>query len=252
MSVFIIVGIIIVAAISLFFLLDGTLTPSTGGSSEISPNSYMESCLEDKIMEATELISAQGGYVENPLNFTFKFEDEEDYKGISYLCYNQNYYNPCIVQEPMLIQHLKDEVYNYIQEDVRNCFDDLTSSLESKGFTIDARYRDFEVELISKKVVLNIDAEITATKTDEIKEINDLKTFTSTEFYDLALVVQEIVSQEAEYCNFNHLGYMLLYPEFKIDKFETGDTETIYTVKYKKTEERFRFAIRSCVIPPGI
>jgi hypothetical protein len=44
---------------------------------------------------------------------------------------------------------------------------------------------------------------------------------------------------------------MMLYPEFEIEKFRTGESTTIYTIKQRKTGERFRFAIRSCVIPPG-
>jgi hypothetical protein len=73
----------------------------------------------------------------------------------------------------------------------------------------------------------------------------------SSNFYDLALVAQEIVSQEARFCNFEHLGYMLLYPDFEIDKFRTGDSDTIYTLTHRESGERFRFAVRGCVIPAG-
>ena len=71
-------------------------------------------------------------------------------------------------------------------------------------------------------------------------------------FYDLAVISQEIVSQEAESCNFEILGFMLLNPEFEADRFRTGDSTTIYTIKHKGSEEWFRFAVRSCVIPPGV
>src|SRR3989344_3565011 len=49
------------------------------------------------------------------------------YKGVnvSYLCYNSNYYYPCINQEQMLIQHLKEELHNVLANDVKNCLDDL-------------------------------------------------------------------------------------------------------------------------------
>ena len=78
-----------------------------------------------------------------------------------------------------------------------------------------------------------------------------LKTVVYTRFYDLAIVAQEIVSQEARFCNFEQVGYMLIYPEFAITKFRTGKSDTIYTIKSKESGERFRFAVRSCVIPPG-
>jgi hypothetical protein len=45
---------------------------------------------------------------------------------------------------------------------------------------------------------------------------------------------------------------MLLYPSWEIDKFRTSDSIIIYTVKNKDDENKFRFAIRGCVIRPEI
>ncbi len=251
MTIFIIVGVLLISAIALFFLFRSGIVPGISGSSEINPNSYMTTCIEDKLIESVEILS-QGGYIKNPLNRTFKFDKDKKPSDISYLCYNQNYYAPCVNQEPVLIQHLKKEIYDYIKDDVEICFNKLKLSLENQRFTVNGVYRDFEVKLMPKKIVLEIDADITATKTDETKKIDNLKTSTLTRFYDLALVVQEIVSQEARFCNFENLGFMLLYPQFNIDKFRTGDSTIIYTVQHRDSKEKFRFAIRGCVIPPGL
>jgi len=70
-------------------------------------------------------------------------------------------------------------------------------------------------------------------------------------FYDLALVVQEIVNQEARFCHFENLGFMVFYPKFNIERFRTGDGTLIYTAKHIETQEEFKFALRGCVIPPG-
>ncbi len=252
MTIFIIVGVLLISVIALFFLLRGGIVPGIGRSSEINPNSYMTTCIEDKLIESVEILSSQGGYIKNPLNRTFKFDSDKKPSDISYLCYNQNYYTPCVNQEPVLIQHLKKEIYDYIKDDVESCFNELKLSLENQRFTVNGVYRDFEVKLMPKKIVLEIDAEITATKTDETKKIDSLKTLTLTRFYDLSLVVQEIVSQEARFCNFESLGYMLIYPQYNIDKFRTGDSTTIYTVQHRDSKEKFRFALRGCVIPPGL
>ena len=64
-------------------------------------------------------------------------------------------------------------------------------------------------------------------------------------------MAHEIVSQESQFCYFEYLGYMLLYPEYKIDKFRTSDETIIYTIDHKDSKEMFRFAVRGCVIPPG-
>ncbi len=252
MSIFIIIGIMLVSLIALFFLMRQGVIPSIGKSPETNPNSFLETCMRDKIKDTLNILLSQGGYINNPLSKKFKFEGEKNYSYISYLCYNQNYYLPCINQEPLLIQHLKKEIKNYISDDIENCFGELGSSLEEQGYVVDAVYKGFEVDLVSKKIIIDIDGKLTLTKTDETKKIEKFKIIFLTRLYDLAVVGQEIVSQEAKYCNFEQLGFMLLYPQFKIDKFRTGDSTIIYTVQHSDSKEKFRFAVRSCVIPPGI
>ena len=62
----------------------------------------------------------------------------------------------------------------------------------------------------------------------------------------------EIASQEAKYCNFENVGYGIIYPEFRVDVFPMSTGSKIYTILYKKSGEKMNIAIRSCVIPPGI
>ena len=250
-TIFIIIGILFITAIMLFFFLREDLLPGTGGKSEENPGGFLEICIEDKLIEGTKLISSQGGYIENPLNRTFKFSDENDFTDISYLCYNQNNYFSCINQEPMLIQHLKAEVKTYVFDDVRTCFDNLVLSLGKRGYVVDATYNGFEIEFATKKIIIDIDGKIILTKSDETTRQENLKIIFPSRFYDLAGVVQEIVSQEARFCNFENLGFMAFYPKFNIERFRTGDGTLIYTAKHIETQEEFKFALRGCVIPPG-
>lgn len=249
-TAFVIAGVIIVVAIVLFFLFRQGMIPGIGEKPEENPVLFLETCIEDKLIEGVELISSQGGYVKNKLNRTFKFDGEE-VSDISYLCYNQNYYVPCINQEPMLVNNLKSEIDGYISDEVRECFDKLALSLDKRGYVVDVRYSGFEIELAEKKIIVDIDGEIILTKSGETTKHENFNLFIPSRFYDLAVVVQEIISQEARFCNFETLGYMLLYPEFRIDKFRTGDGDTLYTLQHKGTQEKFKFAVRSCVIPPG-
>ena len=202
--------------------------------------------IEEKIIEAVNLISSRGGYVSNPLNVSLVEGD------ISYLCYNLNYYLPCINQEPMLINHLEDEVKNYVGRGVRDCVDNFVLSLEEQGYIVDLKYNDFEIEILSGKVEVDIDAEIVYSKSGEQLKIEGVHSVVKSKFYNNAVIVQEIVSQEARYCNFEFLGFMLLYPEYDIDKFRTEDGSVVYWVKERESEEEFKFAVRSCAIPPGL
>lgn len=245
-TIFIIAGILIISIIALFLLFRKGVVPEIPGTSiGENPESFLESCIKDKITENIKTISSNGGYIENELHLNL--DDEK----ISFLCYTDNYYTPCINQEPMLIQHLKDEIKNSVKNDVRSCFDKMAESFDKKGYSVSARYNDFEVNLIPKKVVIDIDAELTLTKSGETTSKKNLRVIVPSMIYDLALVSQEIVSQEAKYCNFETTGFMILYPEFKINRFETSELNTVYTVTHKKTNDKFKFAVRGCVMPPG-
>lgn len=244
-TIFVIVAILIIAAFALIFLFRGKVIPKSGGAGEKNPQAFLQDCLEDKIFETSELISKQGGYT-NPVLYK-KLDNEK----ISYLCYTSNYYLSCINQEPTLIQHLKEEIKNNIKDNVKNCFDKFTANLEKAGYEVNAKYEDFDVELVPEKIIIDVDAKITASKNEQTINQKEFIIIFPSRIYELAVVAQEITSQEARFCNFEQIGFMILYPQFNIDKFRTGDGETIYTIEDRKTKEKFKFAVRGCVIPPG-
>jgi hypothetical protein len=249
-TIFVIAGIIVVILAALFFIFRQDVLPNSGGKTELNPSREFSSCIEESVRENINLISSQGGYASNKLNLSFQFTDEEKVD-ISYLCYQQNYYLSCINQQPMLINHLKKEIKNQINSDVESCFNKVVSSLENSGETVEDNYRGFDVNLYEDRVVVNVDGEINTEKSGATAKYSGLKSVVYTRFYNLAIVAQEIVSQEARFCNFEQVGYTLIYNEFNIDKFRTGNSDTIYTITSKKSGEIFRFAVRSCVIPPG-
>src|SRR4030042_2093178 len=230
-TIFIIIAVVIVSAIVTFFIFKGGILPQIGEKPEENPSPFLESCIKDKVKEAAEIISMQGGYISNTLYKKFKFEDENVFHNISYLCYTPNYYLACVNQEPLLIQHLKDEIKDYISEDVSGCFDKLTASLSKRGYAVDAKYNGFDVDLTDNKIMIGINAEIVLTKTGETSTQENFQIIIPSSFYDLAIVVQEIVSQEARFCYFEYLGYMNFYPQWNIDKIRTSDSVIIYTVK---------------------
>ena len=247
-TIFIIVALVLVAAVGLFFVLRKT-SPDIGLGQEVNPDAFLKTCMEEKIKEGIELISLQGGYTENPLSIYFKFEDENLPVNISYLCYNQLPYALCMPQKPLLIQHLKNELKNYISEDIKNCFGELTENL-GKQYVVEANYQGFEFELIEGKVIVKIDGEIVLTKTEETTKQEDFEIIILSRFYDLANMVQKIVNKEATTGDFSHYN-LFLYSDFDINKYKTADSSVIYSVKHRESNEEFRFAVRGGVMPPG-
>lgn len=250
-TIFIIIGIIIIVGIILFFFLKGEIKIPSISSKDVNPNIYLTTCLKPSVEKIAEEISMNGGYIEPKFAKNFSF-DEEDYRDISYLCYNQNFYFPCINQEPMLIQNIKEEFKDEIKKGVEGCYNALIKELESKNYEVESEYRNFSIELRPKRIKINIDAEISMKKEEVSSQQKDFVVLVNSYLYDLAVIAQEIVSQEAEYCNFEIHGFMLLNPEFRVQRYNTGDLETIYRIELRKSGEEFRFAVRGCVIPPGL
>ena len=250
-AMFIIIAILIVAAvvILILFTTDVNLFQSSGSSKGDNPNILLKKCLEEDVMNTINTLSYQGGNLHPELAIEFKFGDEP-YRNISYLCYNKDYYTPCISQQPMLIQHLKDEISTDISDKVEDCFNDMLSQLED-NYDVEGTYNGFEVEFLPEYVSLKIDGNVNYERAGNKYSENSFDVKFATRFYELVQVAQEISSQQATRCNFDRVGYMLYYPDFEIDLFKLDETN-IYTIKHTKTDEIFRLATRSCAQPPGV
>lgn len=248
-TIFIILGIILISAVVLFFLFREQTTIDTTGKPDENPESFMNSCLEGKIKNAINYLSLRGGYVNNSLNLNFKFENEPPID-ITYLCYNQNSYLRCINQKPLFTQDLKTEIKKYISEDVENCFNEMTDGFVQKGYGVETNYRDFSVDFIPKRVIIQTDSDITLTVSGESVKEENFKITVASRYYEIVTLVQELVNEEAEFCYTENLGINLVYPEFIVDKFRTQES-IVYTVEHKESKEKFRFVVRGCVIPPG-
>lgn len=245
LTIFIIVGVIIVVGVGVFFLFRQGLIPNLGGSKEINPNSFLKSCLEEKVEEGVNILEHQGGSISPLLSKKFRFDEDDRFWNITYLCYTQQFYESCVNQEPILIRHLENEMNEYIHEEVTSCLDALENSLLKQSYEVTTDYRDIGVDFVSKKMRLNIDGEIVLSKNDEESKIKNLKLEFPTIIYDLAIVAQEIVAQESRNCYFSHTGYMLMHPEYGIDIFRVEDTE-IYTVRLRDSSHKFRLAVQGC------
>ncbi|MBU0894418.1 MAG: hypothetical protein KKF48_05030 [Nanoarchaeota archaeon] len=249
-SIFIIISVIIVGVIALFLVISSDVIPGIGGSkSQANPSAFLDSCLEGKVKEAVKIIGEQGGYIEPVFYKEFKFEKEAFPIKISYLCYTSENYISCINQEPMLFDNIENEIKNYLRQDVENCFTELSSDLEKQGYVVEAKYRNFDVNLISKKIEIDINAELILTKAGETIRKKDFKVVVLSKIYELTEFAQKIINKEVLDCEFDYITYMLLYPKFEIDRTLTQDSSIIYTIDHRDVSERFRFAIRGCVIP---
>ena len=250
-TIFIILAMIIVVAIAVLFLL--IKKPDLQIEDVENPQAYIESCTRELVEEAIGILSEQGGDIEPKGSTMFRGRD------ITYLCYNANYYIPCVNQRPLLIEHIQDEITNYIEPKVENCFQTLKTKLEDKSHVIEMGEMKITTTLQTKQVLVNINRDFKMTKRDSTREFKNFKMSLSHPLYELLKIVIEITNQEARFCNFDILGYMIFYPEYNLNKFRPGASEeqeidtgdVIYQIRHISTNQRFVFATRSCALPPG-
>jgi len=242
-TIFIILALIIVILIILFFLMRHP--PEVEVLDEEDPQAYIESCTRDAVEEAISILSPLGGDIEPKGKILYK--DEE----LVYHCYTDVLFEKCVSQRPMLIEHIEVEIDNFITPIVSDCFKNLESKLR-KRYDLESSEMILDVRLYHKQIVVDIDKNMKFKRGDISKEFDHFRIDMVHPIYDFAKLAMEIVNQEIRYCNFDELGYMILYPEMDVKKFITGEADTIYVLEERASGEQFKFAVRNCKLPAGI
>jgi len=240
-TLFVIAGIAIVA-IGLFFLF---LKPKiiTPGINMQNPESYVQSCVGDELKQAIRIISEQGGYF-SPQNYKLYNNTK-----IAYLCYTPLWFEPCVNQEPMFIEHLKSEIKEIISPKVEFCFDSLKQNLESRNYNVEMKDTSFDVELNPKKASAKINKEISMNKNEENQKFDKFNVEIISPIYNLANIAVEIVNGEAKECEFDYLAYKNKHSEFNIVKTFAENNTKIYIIG---NEVKLNIATRSCAMPGGM
>ncbi len=244
-ALFVIIAIALVAVIALIFMV--RKGPGLFAGSETNPQAFIEQCTNKYVEEAVDIMLPQGGFL-SPENYKL-------YKNIkvAYLCENRGFYQSCINQHPMFLNEIKGEILNYTFSRIDQCFSDLKKALENEKNSVQLGNMNIHVDLGSKKVYLDINRDIQITNNaGENRKFKDFKVKVVNPIYDLGNVAVEIAGQEAKFCYFDYVGYMLLYPSFDIKKVQLSDPVKIYTIKDLQSKKEMNIAIRSCAIPPGI
>jgi len=241
-TIFVIIALIIVVSMLLLFLLFKAPEPEI--IDEDNPQAFIESCTREAVEEALDILMPQGGDI-NPKGSLMYYNINR-----TYLCYNANYYLPCINQRPMLIEHVENEINNYIEPRVANCFNILKSKLEER-YAIETGDMNLNTKIGPNQISVKINKYFKISKEDKTITFEEFKINIIHPIYDILKIAMEIVDQEIRFCNFDILGYMVFYPRFGLEKLRPGNSETIYKIKDRTTNEEFIFAIRSCALPPG-
>ena len=242
-TIFIIIAIAIIALGILIYIFYPQIQSWIKPESK-NPSAFIQTCLEDEIEDTIEILSLQGGSV-NPGPFILY-----DNPKVEYLCYTNAYYETCVVQDPMLKTHVEAEIKNAISEEVGGCFEDLKDSFESAGYGVNIEEGEVVVELLPERVITTLTHKLTLTRGDA-ERYESFRIVLENNLYELVSIARNIINWEATYGDAETTVYMDFYHHLKVEKHKRDDGSKIYILTNRNTQDKFQFASRSVVWPPG-
>lgn len=242
-TIFIIIGIIIVVlGILIYFFypkMKGFVVLTT------TPQGFIQNCIEEELENNIKLMSSQGGKL-IPENY-FLYEDNK----IEYLCYTNEYYLPCVVQQPMLYRSVSNEIKRGITEKTKECLKSLKETYEKKGYQISMNPGEINVELNPKRIILHTNYSVVVADKKSSETFEDLRVIIDNNLYELLGIANNIISFETKYGDSETTIYMSLYPHIKVEKLLQTDGTTIYILTERNSKNKFQFASRSIAWPSG-
>jgi hypothetical protein len=246
-TIFIIVAILIVGlAVLLYFLLPGL--KSNAETQTSSPSEYIDTCMRSKIINTVEITSLKGGVYNSTNVPTYNYLGNKT----QYLCYTNQYYAPCVVQEPLLLQHMESSIKDEIISDTNSCFQSLVESYKNKGYEASLKNSQTEpmVEILPGRIIVTFDNELTLKKS-ETQNYKNFQITIDSKLYELSGFAMSIMDWEQKFGDAPLETYMNFYPELIIKKSTQLDGTDVYLIKNVESKDKFQFAVRSLVLPPG-
>ena len=240
-TIFIILGVIIVAAAAVAIIVLASRGVIIRKASSSNPESFLATCLADDVKQGIKILEERGGSTDNPLKVGFKFDDSQP-TNISYLCYSEVNNEPC-VEEQVLFPYFETNLARYLGDDIQTCFGQLVDNIKKQGYEVQGSYKSSNVSIQTNKVDVNINVEMTLTKS-ATQRYTSFKISVPSQIHGLLQTTQEILNVVAAKCTFNGNFNAVDYPDYDINSYPTIKESTIYTIQNRQTKDQFNFAAR--------
>ncbi len=241
-TVFIILAIMIAVVLIILFRNKPGINFITKSE---SPVEKIQNCIKSSAKEGLALLSNQGGII-NPKNY-YLYEGDK----VGYLCYTEQYYQPCVMQKPLLKQDIEKDLKDYIDPKISDCIEAERNSLESQGYSVDYKKPESTVKLAPGNIIIDTNINLRVSK-DNTASYRSIKTDISSRIYEFAMTAGSISNWEARYGDSESMAYMLYYPTLKVEKKIQSEGTRIYILTDRNSGEKFTFAIRSVALPSGV
>ncbi len=209
-----------------------------------SPSIQVEDCVKKELGNFVQDLASVGGNLESE-NFIL-YND----KKIDYLCYTNEYYKTCVMQQPFIKQKFEEEIGKFVSEKAEKCVDEMIINYQGKGYSVRKKKGNVSVEIVPKnlKIIVNMPLTLTKESTETFDKFIIAK---PGNMYEILIISQAILNYEARYGDSVPEDFMLLYPNLRIQKLKQSDGSKIYIVEDRDTKDSFTFATRSLSWPEG-
>ena len=238
-TLFILIAIAIFAVVLVIFYprIKVFFAPST-------PVNFVEECVKEDVENAIKTLSLQGGSIKP------SFYLENQGIKIEYLCYTNLYFKTCVMQQPMLKQHIEREIKEQVEGKAKACISGLKEEMEKRGYAVSGDYKSLDVRIAPSNIIITLNAKIAFTK-ESTQTFNNFEIRKASSLYTLVMMATSILNFEARYGDSETMTYMFYYPSIKVEKVKQGDGSKIYSLTDISNNEKFVFATRSLSFPGG-
>jgi hypothetical protein len=243
-SVFIIIGFLILISVFLFIYLNNINTLKFESKipenlilidSVVPVRIYFESCIEQLAREPIEKLGLYGGSLD-PLNY--KLYNGHKY---NYLCQNQ--YGFGCINSLVLREDMEKQISKYIMENFHSCAN--LKFFELQGFKIDKGDLLINTKITKENVIINAYFPITFSKKNQklvLEYFSSQINVPLGELYDISLL---ILNSEIKKDYFDHVKYMVNYNDLNNQNIIIEKHKPFPDIVYnlKKYDYNFNFAI---------
>lgn len=240
-TIFVILGIVLIAILLIVFnvkIREGIKKITAPSDPIVS----LQSCVQGDLKKAVEEISSKGGSI-TPVNY-YAYQGEK----IEYLCYTNEYYKTCTMQQPMLKLHMEKEIYNVIKKKVEGCVNNLKAEFSDRGYVVSGEKEKINVEITLDKINVNIEG-FNVKREEQGARYDKFVVTQNSKMYNLVLIANSILNFEARYGDAETTSYMIYYPGIKVQKLKQSEGSKVYILTQEN--DKLVFATRSISWPAG-
>ena len=189
-TIFVIIAILIIAAVSLFFLLKSSIGEKSKYPAEIEPiYNHISTCLKDSSIKGLNFIATQGGYYKAPEALS---KDCFDKKLVFYYLNSREY-----IPTTKKIEHeMNDYLLNYLGD----CFD--LNYYRKQGYNITEKNFSISTKVNAENLNIKMDYPLVISKREtkvSLKNFNSEITFNTKKFLDSSKELVEDYSKNPEF-----------------------------------------------------